>query len=80
LGERLLCKQEVAGSIPAGSIAEVPAKRHLLSERHGLLRVRSAVMEALWKPGPGASFVSLIVRSGLPAPSGSGRREILRIA
>jgi hypothetical protein len=25
LGERLLCKQEVAGSIPAGSTQEIPA-------------------------------------------------------
>jgi hypothetical protein len=31
LGERLLCKQEVAGSIPAGSISEMPANRHVLA-------------------------------------------------
>jgi hypothetical protein len=30
LGERLLCKQEVAGSIPAGSTREVPANRSVL--------------------------------------------------
>ena len=27
LGERLLCKQEVTGSNPVGSIREAPAKR-----------------------------------------------------
>jgi hypothetical protein len=31
LGERLLCKQEVAGSIPAGSIREAAANLKLLS-------------------------------------------------
>jgi hypothetical protein len=31
MGERLLCKQEVAGSIPAGSIPEVPASAHILA-------------------------------------------------
>jgi hypothetical protein len=30
LGERLLCKQEVTGSIPVGSIHEMPANRHVL--------------------------------------------------
>jgi hypothetical protein len=34
LGERLLCKQEVAGSIPAGSIGELPAKAILLLRPH----------------------------------------------
>jgi hypothetical protein len=29
LGERLLCKQEVAGSIPAGSIEKIPAFEQL---------------------------------------------------
>jgi hypothetical protein len=29
MGERLLCKQEVAGSIPAGSTGEVPATRRI---------------------------------------------------
>ena len=29
LGERLLCKQEVGGSIPPGSISELPVKRVL---------------------------------------------------
>ena len=32
MGERLLCKQEVAGSIPAGSIPEVPASVHISRE------------------------------------------------
>jgi hypothetical protein len=32
LGERLLCKQEVAGSIPAGSMEESAATRWFLSE------------------------------------------------
>jgi hypothetical protein len=32
MGERLLCKQEVAGSIPAGSIPEVPASVHISQE------------------------------------------------
>src|SRR3954452_9667063 len=30
MGERLLCKQKVAGSIPAGSIPEVPARVPIL--------------------------------------------------
>ena len=29
LGERLLCKQEVTGSIPVGSIRAVPAQRRV---------------------------------------------------
>jgi hypothetical protein len=31
LGERLLCKQEVTGSIPVGSISEMPANWHVLA-------------------------------------------------
>jgi hypothetical protein len=31
LGERLLCKQEVGGSIPPGSISEMPANWHVLA-------------------------------------------------
>jgi hypothetical protein len=40
LGERLLCKQEVAGSIPAGSTSENAAKsrfRELGAESRGVM-------------------------------------------
>ena len=33
LGERLLCKQEVAGSIPAGSTSSPPARRRRVMTR-----------------------------------------------
>ncbi len=36
LGERLLCKQEVTGSIPVGSTAEVPANGPVLARNGGL--------------------------------------------
>jgi hypothetical protein len=38
LGERLLCKQEVVGSIPSGSTYELPAHTPLLAE--GASRMR----------------------------------------
>jgi hypothetical protein len=51
LGERLLCKQEVAGSIPAGSTSDIPWKL-LLSDFCPFVPQRwiSVLMEALWKP------------------------------
>ncbi len=36
MGERLLCKQEVTGSIPVGSTAEVPANGPVLARNGGL--------------------------------------------
>jgi hypothetical protein len=38
LGERLLCKQEVAGSIPAGSTRKVAANRQFLAWAGGRKR------------------------------------------
>jgi hypothetical protein len=45
-----ICKQEVAGSIRAGSIPEVSANGRFLIPARRVLAVISALMEALLKP------------------------------
>ncbi len=50
LGERLLCKQEVTGSNPVGSIHEMPAKSRFCPWRAIARDSNQGAMEALWKP------------------------------
>ena len=46
MGERLLCKQEVTGSIPVGSIYESPASEQLRALAAGSEMLADAFMEA----------------------------------
>ncbi len=50
LGERLLCKQEVVGSIPTGSTREAAVNEDVLVRVDCVDTLISALMEALWKP------------------------------
>jgi hypothetical protein len=51
LGERLLCKQEVAGSIPAGSMGRKFLEiRTLGMIAEADLRMSKELVEAGWKP------------------------------
>ena len=54
MGERLLCKQEVAGSIPAGSIDETSANSQVSSVRKKPLLVRATVGYRLRVPLEGS--------------------------
>jgi hypothetical protein len=56
MGERLLCKQEVTGSIPVGSMQEMPANARLLTMSHRMGRSGG---------GPNARFVPICAQSEL---------------
>ena len=73
LGERLLCKQEVAGSIPAGSTDELPLNTGDLGSRGGSGDRHSGPLEAFWKPSLRRAAPRRVGVAPIPRPARSAR-------